>query len=91
MMFRRSNPKTYEGYCQSCARIRAFLAVAGLLIVALPIFGDKFAPLSQLTPMGIALAIVGVGSIAFFARWIAWRRSQSQPKQTPEAQSEEQA
>lgn len=77
MMFRRSNPKTPVAYCQSCARIRAFLVIAGLLIITLPLFGEEAAPLSKLTPMGIALALVGVGSIAFVARWIAWRRDKA--------------
>jgi hypothetical protein len=77
MMFRRTKPKTPEAYCQSCARIRAFLAVAGMLIIALPFLGEKAAPFAKLTPMGIALALVGVGTVAFIARWIGWRRSQS--------------
>jgi hypothetical protein len=58
-------------------RIRAFLAIAGLLIIALPILGDKAAPLSKLTPMSIALALVGVGMVAFIFRWISWRRSEA--------------
>ncbi len=82
MMFRRSKPKTPEAYCQSCARIRVFLAVAGLLIIALPLLGEKAAPFSKLTPMGIALALVGLGSIAFVARWIAWRRSEAEAQQS---------
>lgn len=58
-------------------RIRAFLAISGLLIISLPIFGEKAAPLSKLTPMSIALALIGVGMVAFTARWIAWRRSEA--------------
>lgn len=58
-------------------RIRAFLAIAGLLIIALPIFGETAAPLAKLTPMSIALALVGVGMVAFVARWVAWRRGEA--------------
>lgn len=84
MMFRRTKPKTPMAYCQSCARIRAFLAVAGLLIIALPLFGEKAAPFAQLTPMGIALALVGMGSIAFVARWVAWRQDEARKRQDDE-------
>ncbi len=84
MMFRRTKPKTPMAYCQSCARIRAFLAVAGLLIIALPLFGEKAAPFAQLTPMGIALALVGMGSIAFVARWVAWRQDEARKRQDGE-------
>jgi hypothetical protein len=83
MFFRRLKSKTLAAApCQSCARIRAFLAVAGILIIAMPVFGEKAAPLGQLTPMGIALAMVGAGSIAFIARWIAWRREEANGQQT---------
>jgi len=91
MLFRRSTAKTPQGYCQTCARIRAFLAVAGMLIVALPFFGDKAAPLSKLTPMGIALTMVGIGCIAFIARWIAWRRSEAQTQQSADHSPDGQA
>lgn len=83
MFFRRSKTKIPAAPCQSCARIRAFLAVAGILIIAMPVFGERAAPLGQLTPMGIALAMVGVGSVAFIARWIAWRREQASARQDP--------
>lgn len=81
MFFRRSRHKTSEAPCQSCARIRAFLAVAGILIIAMPLFGEKAAPLAKLTPMGIALAMMGVGSIAFVLRWIAWRREEARNRE----------
>lgn len=74
MFFRRSGPKTPTAPCQTCSRIRGFLAIAGLLIISLPILGEKAPPLSQLTPMPIALGIVGIGMIAFIFRFIAWRR-----------------
>lgn len=78
MFFRRSGPKAPTAHCQTCSRIRAFLAVGGLLIISLPIFGEKAAPISQLTPMTIALGMVGVGMIAFVFRWIAWRRERAE-------------
>ena len=77
MFFKRSSPRTPTAPCQSCMRIRAFLAISGLLIIALPIFGEKAAPLAKLTPMSIALALVGVGMVAFIARWVAWRRREA--------------
>jgi hypothetical protein len=52
------------------------------LIVAMPLLGDKATPLAVLTPMNIALTIVGIGSLAFIARWIAWRRNTARPKGT---------
>lgn len=74
MFFRRSDPKTPTAACQTCIRIRAFLAIAGLLLISLPIFGEKAAPILLLTPITIALGLVGVGMIAFIFRWAAWRR-----------------
>jgi hypothetical protein len=50
------------------------------LIVAMPLLGDKATPLAVLTPMNIALTIVGIGSLAFIARWIAWRRNAARPQ-----------
>ncbi len=84
MFFRRSSPKTPTAPCQSCSRIRAFLAIAGLLIIALPIFGEKAAPIAKLTPMTISLGLVGIGMIAFIARWIAWRRENAQKQENPD-------
>lgn len=74
MFFRRSGPKTQTASCRTCSRIRAFLAIAGLLIISLPIFGEKAGALSLLTPMKIALGLIGIGIIAFAFRWLAWRR-----------------
>jgi len=68
--------------CQVCVRTRIFLAVSICLIVAMPLLGDKATPLAVLTPMNIALTIVGIGSLAFIARWIAWRRNTARPKGT---------
>lgn len=89
MMLRRTTPKPRTTQCQSCARIRAFLAVSMMLIIALPLFGDKAAPLAQMTPMGIALGLTGLGSLAFVARWIAWRRSEARSRQSADADPEE--
>lgn len=80
MLFRRAEPKAPNAQCQSCARIRLFLAVAGLLIIALPLIGDKAAPLATLTPMTIALVMMGIGAFAFVIRLIAWLRSEAQPR-----------
>ena len=66
--------------CQVCVRTRIFLAVSICLIVAMPLLGDKATPLAVLTPMNIALTIVGIGSLAFIARWIAWRRNAARPQ-----------
>lgn len=68
--------------CQVCVRTRIFLAVSVCLIVAMPLLGDKATPLAVLTPMNIALSIVGIGSLAFIARWIAWRRDAARPQDT---------
>ncbi|MDA0963152.1 MAG: hypothetical protein O2898_09575 [Proteobacteria bacterium] len=54
------------------------------MIIALPLFGEKAAPFAQLTPMGIALALVGIGSIAFVARWVAWRHDEARKPQDAE-------
>lgn len=91
MMLRRTTPKPRTTQCQSCARIRTFLAVSMMLIIALPLFGDKAPPLAHLTPMRIAVGIMGLGSLAFVARWIAWRRSEDSSRhstnQDPEVPS----
>lgn len=55
-----------------------FLALSGVLIMALPFVGDKVGTLSRLTPMGVALTFMAIGSIAFIFRWLAWQRSKSQ-------------
>ena len=78
MFFRRTEPKAPTAQCQSCARIRVFLAVAGLLIIALPVIGENAAPLATLTPMTIALAMTAVGVIGLVIRLFAWRRSEAQ-------------
>lgn len=80
----RTARKTAGSYCQTCVRIRLFLAVAGLLIVALPFMGDRAAALSHLTPMGVALAFMAIGSVAFILRWIAWQRSKSRDEMPTE-------
>lgn len=89
MFFRRSGPNAPTAACQSCSWIRAFLAIGGLLIISLPFFGDKAAPIAQLTPMTIALGIVGIGMIAFIARWIAWRRDEARKQETPDHSTDE--
>lgn len=75
--------------CQVCVRTRIFLAVSICLIIAMPLLGDKATPLAVLTPMNMALTIVGIGSLAFIARWIAWRRDAARPKGTSPSTAED--
>lgn len=88
MMFRRSARTRSIAPCQACARMRAFLAVAAVLIIAMPLLGEKAAPLAQLTPMDIALAITGLGLLAFIIRFIAWRRDEAQERKNNIASAE---
>jgi len=81
MMFQKSPDKTQAAPCQACLRIRAFLIVSLALIIAVPLLGEKIAPIAELTPMNIALSIVGIGGLAFVARWVAWRRQQAHAPQ----------
>jgi hypothetical protein len=81
MFIKRSDPTPGKAPCQSCSRIRAFLAIAGLLIIALPLIGDAASPISNLTPMSFALGLVAIGFVGFVVRWIAWRHSRKQDHQ----------
>lgn len=88
MFIKRYKPTPGKAPCQTCSRIRAFLAIAGLLIIALPFFGEAAAPISKLSPMSIALGLVAIGLVGFMVRWIAWTRGRTQDLQ-PSNQAEE--
>ena len=78
MVFRRSPRFKSAAPCQACVRIRTFLAVAAILIIAMPILAETAAPIAILTPMNFALAIMGLGLLAFFIKLIAWRLERAQ-------------
>lgn len=67
--------------CQRCSTIRTFVAIAAMLIVAMPFVSDKAAPLSALTPAHFAYSLMGAGCVGFVIRWLQWRREKT--KQSP--------
>lgn len=69
--------------CQRCTTIRTFVAIAAMLIVAMPLIPDKFAPLAGFTPAHFAYALMGLGSAAFALRWAQWRRANAQKAGAP--------
>lgn len=80
MIFRRTYRTRSAAPCQTCARTRIFLIVAAVLIVAMPLLGEKLSLLTKVKPMGIALAIMGLGLLAFTIRFISWRREEAQKR-----------
>jgi hypothetical protein len=50
------------------------------LIIAIPLIGEKAAALAKIKPMEIALAIMGLGFVAFIIRLIAWRKEEAQDR-----------
>lgn len=80
MIFRRSYRTRSAAPCQTCTRIRTFLTVSAVLIIAIPLIGEKAAALAKIKPMEIALAIMGLGFVGFIIRLIAWRKEEAQDR-----------
>jgi len=57
-------------------------------MITIPLLGDKAAPIANLTPMGIALGIMGVGAFAFLVRLIEWRRSEARARHSKQSPTE---
>lgn len=72
MFIRRivTQPGARRNSCAQCLRIRMFLLTATSLILALFFVNQQGTPLSGLTPMKIAVAMMLLGSAAFALRVI---------------------
>ncbi len=70
-MAEKQKKKTYV--CRQCLVIRYFLCAAALMIMAIPLLGEKLIPLSRLTAWHFVAIIWGIGIIGFVFKLIVDR------------------
>lgn len=58
--------------CAQCQRIRLFLLIASALIIGIFLVDKESSPLSNLTPMKMALAVVFFGAIGSVIRLLQY-------------------
>lgn len=66
-------PKKKKHVCRQCLVIRYFLFAAALMILAIPIAGEKLVPLQSLTAWHFVGIIWGIGVLGFIFKLIVDR------------------